>query len=782
MIKININNNTYEIKSNKDRNLLETCLALGFDVPYFCYHPALGSVGACRMCAVKKFKDAYDKKGKIIMSCMESVVDGMIISTDDDEVIEFRKSIIESLMINHPHDCPVCDEGGECHLQDMTVMSGYNYRRYDFKKRTHNNQYLGENIHHEMNRCIQCYRCVRFYNDYANGKDFNVFGSANHVYFGRHKDGTLESEFSGNLVEVCPTGVFTDNIFRKQFTRKWDLTNTPSVCTQCSVGCNIIISERYGKLRRVMSRYNGDINRYFICDRARFGYEFVNADNRIKTPLVRLNRNSYLADNGNDAVINAVTNAIKGKNIIGIGSPKASLEANYALSKLVGQNFYHGLNKHQYKTIKTSIEILQNNAIHIPSLREIESADAILILGEDITKTAPMLSLAVQQSLRNKAVDAASKLNIPKWHDLAVRELQHDNITPLFIATPLATSLDESAKHIYRASVIDITSMAMDIAYDLNENNHSVNTPYQDIINALKDAKHPLIITGISSENFLLINACEDIVSTLVSLGKDAMFSIVYSECNSVGLGMIEGESLDSAIDYVNIHNVDTLIILENDLYKRADKKLIDDLYDKCKQVIVLDSNMNDTANKADILLPVATFAESQGTLVNNEGRAQRYYSAFPANELIMESWRWIRDLIHISDKNIGADWLRFDDVVASMCEDIPAFAKIKSHTPDADFRMKNEKIARQTIRFSGRTAMNANIDVCEPKPPEDTESPLAFTMEGHQGLTNATLIPFYWNAGWNSPQAINKYLDEPNGYIKDDVGGVILFDNKEEK
>ncbi len=273
MIKIQIDGIIYEVKEG--RNLLETCIALGIDVPYFCYHAALGSVGACRQCAVKKYANPDDKTGKIVMSCMEPVTDGMLVSVDDKDAADFRAGVVEGLMTNHPHDCPVCDEGGECHLQDMTVMTGHNYRRFVFKKRTYTNQYLGPFIQHEMNRCIQCYRCVRYYKDYAGGKDLNVYGSANHVYFGRQQEGTLESEFSGNLVEVCPTGVFTDKTLKKHFTRKWDLTNGPSVCVHCSVGCNTILGERYGSVRRTLSRYHGDINGYFLCDRGRFGYEFT---------------------------------------------------------------------------------------------------------------------------------------------------------------------------------------------------------------------------------------------------------------------------------------------------------------------------------------------------------------------------------------------------------------------------------------------------------------------------------------------------------------------------
>jgi len=145
-------------KADPKQNLLHACLSLGFNLPYFCWHPALGSVGACRQCAIKQFKNEEDKRGKIVMACMTAAKDGIRISLDDPEARGFRASVAEWLMVNHPHDCPVCDEGGECHLQDMTVMTGHGYRRYDFPKRTFRNQYLGPFVNHEMNRCIQCYR------------------------------------------------------------------------------------------------------------------------------------------------------------------------------------------------------------------------------------------------------------------------------------------------------------------------------------------------------------------------------------------------------------------------------------------------------------------------------------------------------------------------------------------------------------------------------------------------------------------------------------------------
>jgi NADH-quinone oxidoreductase subunit G len=189
-------------------------------------------------------------------------------------------------MTNHPHDCPVCEEGGHCHLQDMTVMTRHHARTYRFDKRTHLNQDLGTFIGHEMNRCIACYRCVRYYKDYAGGTDLGVFGAHDNVYFGRVEDGVLESEFSGNLTEICPTGVFTDKTHSEHYVRKWDMQFAPSICSGCSVGCNVSPGERYGEVRRIENRYHGALNGYFLCDRGRFGYGFTNRKDRPRQPIL----------------------------------------------------------------------------------------------------------------------------------------------------------------------------------------------------------------------------------------------------------------------------------------------------------------------------------------------------------------------------------------------------------------------------------------------------------------------------------------------------------------
>ncbi|NTV43036.1 MAG: 2Fe-2S iron-sulfur cluster binding domain-containing protein, partial [Syntrophobacteraceae bacterium] len=262
--------------------VIDAAEALGIMIPRFCYHEGLGSVGACRMCAVKCLQGPF--KG-VQMSCMIEAQDGMVVSTTDEEAVAFRRQVIEWLMLNHPHDCPVCDEGGQCLLQDETISGGHGLRRFQGKKRTYHDQYLGELIAHEMNRCIHCYRCSRFYQDYAGYRDLGPLQIASRVYFGRFRDGSLESPFSGNLVDICPTGVYTDKPARFK-ARRWDLQRTPSVCIHCSLGCNTVANARYREVIRVEARFNEKVNGYFICDRGRFGFPYTNADERPRAARV----------------------------------------------------------------------------------------------------------------------------------------------------------------------------------------------------------------------------------------------------------------------------------------------------------------------------------------------------------------------------------------------------------------------------------------------------------------------------------------------------------------
>jgi NADH-quinone oxidoreductase subunit G len=784
MPTVYIHNKPFEVKAGK--NLLEACLSLGFDLPYFCWHPALGSVGACRQCAVKLFKDEQDTQGRLVMSCMEPVKEGMRLSITDSTAHAFREQIIEWLMTNHPHDCPVCDEGGSCHLQDMTVMTGHNYRRYQYKKRTYPNQYLGPLIHHEMNRCIQCYRCVRFYRDYAGGDDLNVFAAHHHVYFGREKDGILESPFSGNLAEVCPTGVFTDKTLKEHYTRKWDLTTAPSVCQHCSLGCNIIAGERYGEIRSVVNHFNSEVNGYFLCDKGRYGYEFVNSENRITKSVIR-NRTVEAVDE--TALLAHLESCIVNQKLIGIGSPRASLESNFSLMQLVGKdNFFQGVNEDEAFLERMIVDIMQAGSVHSPSLKDIGLADAILILGEDIWNTAPIMALNVRQSvMKTAATLAAQQIAMPAWQDAAVREKVKEDKGFLANCTLETSPLDEISTNTMRGAPDNIARLGFAIAHLLNSSLPSVTgldeTTQQkasDIATALQKAKQPVIIAGTSCRNDALIRAAFNIAAALNTTERKAGLSYVLPECNSLGLAMMHAPSIERAAGRVKQEQDITAIILENDLYRHFPANKVDTFFSRCKNIIVLDSLHNRTTEKAHTLIPAATFAEADGTMINNEGRAQRFYQVFmPSKPEVKESWKWLWKINSLQKASGNGKEQHPDELLAKLEMAMPQFAGITKVAPGHDFRIHGESVARESHRYSGRTAMTANRAVSEPKPLQDNDSALTYTMEGYQGMPPSNMIPFFWSPGWNSVQSVNKYQQETGGALRGGDPGVRLFEQK---
>lgn len=769
MATIEIDSVQYQVEAGE--SLLSVCLALGLDLTYFCWHPSLGSVGACRQCAVMQYQSPEDKKGRLVMACMTPVTDGMRISLQAEQARQFRSDNIELLMINHPHDCPVCEEGGECHLQDMTLMSGHTVRRYRGKKRTHKNQYLGPFINHEMNRCIACYRCVRFYDDYAGGKDLQVFSIHNNVYFGRFEDGTLENEFSGNLVEVCPTGVFTDRTFSARYTRKWDLQTAPSVCAHCGLGCNTAPGERYGELRRIVNRYNGEVNGYFLCDRGRFGYGFVNSPDRILKPRIH-DRMDITIDEAEQKLRDWLTDSA-----IGIGSPRASLEANFALRSRVGEeNFYLGLDDNEQTLLEAIVDIMRSGGIRSPSLREVEQADAVLILGEDVTHSAPRLALSLRQSVRNAAFDRVRNLKIAPWLDKPVREQQIDHRSPLFIASVCATRLDDAATATYRGGPEDVARLGFAIAHSLDPQapepaglNDDARALAVTIADHLRQAKRPLVVSGTASANLAIIEAAYNVAKALPAQDRQLTFTV--PESNSLGLAMMGGKRLQQAFE--RVHAAGRVIILENDLYRRAPVWDVDAFLQAAQQVAVIDCLNSRTAEKATLLLPAATFAESDGTLINNEGRAQRYFQVYPAPEPVRCSWQWLlADMKELS----------FDRLTAACAAAFPLLADIRQAAPDAGFRVADMKIPRQPHRYSGRTAMQAHINVSEPRRPADPETPFTFSMEGATADVPAALEPVIWAPGWNSNQAVNKFQDGIGGHLRGGDYGVRLIEPSGER
>ncbi|XBC43455.1 MAG: NADH-quinone oxidoreductase subunit NuoG [Buchnera aphidicola (Meitanaphis flavogallis)] len=777
MAIIFIDNKEYNVSDSE--NLLHTCLSLGFDIPYFCWHPVLGSFGACRQCMVKQYHSFEDKIGRLVVSCMTPITNGLIVSVNDSEVANFRKGITELLMTNHPHDCPVCEEGGSCHLQDMTVMNKHYVRRYRFLKRTHKNQYLGHFIKHEMNRCIACYRCIHYYKGYADGTDFGVYGISNNVYFGRFEEGSLDSEFSGNLIDVCPTGVFTDKIQSKTYVRKWDLQYAPSICQHCCIGCNISVGEKYGEICKVENRYHGNINRYFLCDLGRFSYGYSNLKDRPKYSIHRIENQERVLYNLDDSVKLITKYLTSSSRIIGIGSSRASLESNYALQKLVGsENFSAGLLQKELDCIQLITKIVTNSGICIPTLKEIEDYDVILILGEDVTQTSPMMALSIRQAVKGKSREVAKVNNIPKWHTLAIKNISQNLRYKLFITNVYKTKLDDISEETYFSTIDDQVQLGFEIAHKIDEHSPHVRNLSKKmillinkIVFALLSSNNALIISGTHSNSIELIQAAHNIAKALKNQKKKVGLILLTSNSNSLGIGLLGGMSLESVINNTLKKQCDSLIILENDLYRYLSNIQIIELLSAVKTTIVIDHLKTRTVTKGTIVLPATNCFESSGTVVNYEGRAQRFFQVYDPKFYnddihVLDSWKWLHD-IECKLYNKNRIWNKLDDVVYSMSSEHDLFKQLKFVAPDSSFKIFGQKLARSPHRFSGRTSVRSNINVHEISQPKDENSMFSFSMEGCQQFYKySSYIPFAWSPGWNSLQAWNKFQKEINGEL----------------
>ncbi len=770
MPTIFIDGKEYEV--GEGRNVLQAALDHRLDLPYFCWHPAMGSVGACRLCAVKHYRDEKDEHGRLAMGCMTPAIDGTRVAIDEPEAAQFRRSVVEWLMINHPHDCPVCDEGGECHLQDMTIMTGHAHRRYRGKKRTYRNQYLGPLIHHEMNRCIQCYRCVRFYCDHSGGDDLGVFASRDRVYFGRVEDGVLESPFAGNLVEVCPTGVFTDKTLRQHYTRKWDLQSAPSLCTHCGLGCNTLMGARYGSVRRVTNRFNGEVNGYWLCDRGRFGYEYLNAEGRLLHPQMLGSGSGDMSATSEviwKTASRGVATAAAAGTLAAVGSPRASLESNFALRSLsTPERFCGGMAEPERDLVSRYADAARHGAFYVPSLQEVEKADAVLVLGADLTNEAPLLDLALYRA--------------------------RDNGAAIYVVGLSAGRPGEFATAVEHTDVHGCASRGAAIAGALaaarGRGQHS-----DPLVAALAGAQRPLVISGTQHRDRRILQASFDVVAAL-GANATASFALALPEANTLGLALLDdgiGTNVPALVQAIEDGHITALVVGENDLFARFEDhhRLVAALRG-LDTLVVLDHMVTPSVALATHALPVCTVPESSGTLVNNEGRMQRFYQVLRPSAGIVPTWSVARDLMGDAAVSPSSDWQHFEDVTAALETDLEIFAGATQVGPPAAYRQHGQRIPRMSSRSSGRNATNTrdaldDVDACRAPRSDgdlpvvarrsaDPETPLAFSMEGCSDGVPPALQPHVWAPGWNSNEAVNQLQVEVGGPLQGGDPGRRIF------
>jgi len=616
-----------EIEVPTGTKVIDAAEKLGIVIPRFCYHPALGSVGACRVCAVKFLQGPI--KG-VQMSCMIDARDGMVVSTTDEEVVDFRKHVIEWLMLNHPHDCPVCDEGGHCLLQDLTIAGGHGIRRFQGRKRTHHDQYLGPLIQHEMNRCIQCYRCSRFYQEFAGYRDLGVMQIGSRVYFGRYKAGTLESPFAGNLTDICPTGVYTDKPSRF-IGRRWDYERSPSVCINCSLGCRTVVSVRYRQIVRQEAKFSEAVNGHFICDRGRYGFYYAGQDERPRYPRIRGKEASW--ENSLQAAFDGMERISRESGpaaVACVGSVRSSLETQAALKRLCRtkgwQGPVYGMDHDIEMKVKTAVFELDSDLA--VSLRDLENADYILAVGVDPVNEAPMLAMAMRQAQRKGAKVA---LVDPRPISLPL-DFCHLPVAPdamgLWLSFLLKNMVGpdtseapgpKARKNLDGTVTEDLTPLW---------NPDQMEAVEKDFGQSLR----PMIVCGTEIVPKTVPGLAADCARHLRSMKKASGLFYLFTGANVFGAALLSDieTSFEKILMGIETNTVRALVLVESDPYFNfPDRIRLEQALERLDVLVVLDYLDSRGVRAADVFFPTMPLYEAGGFFINQEGRARKAHAAF---------------------------------------------------------------------------------------------------------------------------------------------------------
>src|SRR5215216_4096610 len=316
-------------------SMLEAAKLAGVLIPHYCYHPGLPVAGLCRMCLVE-----VEKMPKLAPACATSVADGQVIRVHTEKAREARKGVLEFLLINHPLDCPICDQSGECELQDYTFQEGRKDSRYQEPKRFNPVEDFGGDVLYVPNRCILCTRCVRFMDDVAQESVLNVSERGDRAVIGKFEGADLTHAWASNVIDLCPVGALLSKDFLNK-ARAWEMDRAASICPNCTQGCNIMIETRDNSVARFKPRPNEDVNKYFMCDYGRMNYRWANRQDRAETPMVR--NAGVLAASEWEVAIDTAAKLISGKPVHVAASPMLSNEALFLLSELIEHNGGRGV-------------------------------------------------------------------------------------------------------------------------------------------------------------------------------------------------------------------------------------------------------------------------------------------------------------------------------------------------------------------------------------------------------------------------------------------------------
>jgi NADH-quinone oxidoreductase subunit G len=625
MIKIKIDGKALEVKPKT--SIIEVADKVGIDIPRFCYHKKLSVAANCRMCLVEVKNFA-----KPLPACATQVMEGMEISTKSKFTKDTQKSVMEFLLINHPLDCPICDQGGECDLQDTAVAYGASKTRYTEEKRVVFDKNIGPLISTDLTRCIQCTRCVRFLKEVGGMAELGLIGRGEHAEISAYVDKSVESELSGNIIDLCPVGALTSKPFRYS-ARSWELSRRSTIACHDSLGSNIEAHVKDNIVKRVIPKENESINECWISDRDRFSYQGLNHKDRINLPLKR-EKNQWKEIDWEEAyelIEKNITDIdIKKSNKIGIiCSPQSTLEEGFLLKKIAKElNTSHI----DYRLLEQSFS--ENNNWLGCKIDEIESHDAILVVGSNLKHDQPLLA----HRFRRYANKRNNFSIITSYDDFySTRCLEKVIVNPSAYINYLLMILKQvqlSTKYKINSEVIKNLLKA---AKPSNE--------AKRIAKSLLSNKSKAIFLG---HQILHLDDGDNIklVAMHIAQAVGATFGLIPGYANSVGLNELNLNTDNISADKILSQSKEAYIIMNFDpLYDYHSPKKINSALKKAKFNLAISPYISDSFKEFDVVLPMTPFTETSGTFINMEKTIQSFSAVTPPVGQSRPGWKILRVL-----------------------------------------------------------------------------------------------------------------------------------------
>ncbi|HBC46335.1 MAG TPA: NADH dehydrogenase (quinone) subunit G [candidate division Zixibacteria bacterium] len=656
--------------------ILQAAKMLGIVIPTFCYDDRLRSVGACRMCLVE-----VEKSPKLVASCATPVAPGMVVYTTSPRVIKARKGVLEFLLINHPLDCPTCDKGGECPLQDLTYDYGPTTSRYKENKirfiEDINQKFdeikLGPEILIVRNRCIMCYKCIRIVREQAGEADLGVFKRGAFANIHALDELAFADEFSGNTVEYCPVGALLSSSFRYKI-RDWLLKHTSSVCNLCPVGCNMRLDWSGDKVYRHMSRRNDEVEQGWLCDRGRYGFDITGAEDRILKPQIKRGASLEPCSFDEAAMVVAkhlrkIIDENRGSEVAAVGSALLSNEEAYAIRRFFNEVIKTSEIDFQTDTTQP-LEAEQIDLIGLSgTLGDLESDPLFLFVGCDPAVEQPVATLRIKKAIsanKAKAIFLGS-------YDKRLGNFPTKNVRIPFGLEPEA--LD------YIISVLSGDNSGGDSRFD--------SEPLLKIADLIRQTGKVHIISGRSFFNHF---NRDKFLSSLLALKKvsNGKLSILPSQGNFIGVSHfgLFGEpehSFSKILERIDAGEIKTFFVFgANPIEEYPDRKFVQEALKKLEFLVVVSPFIHPTAAMAGVVFPQAMLPDYGGTFVNLEGRIQLFKPMENSLKLeVKPAWGIINELSGIME--IGSSWysdIQIREDIANRLKEMEGLANI----PDRGF------------------------------------------------------------------------------------------------